>query len=194
MLPVALLFLAQAPSQDLLTPMLSRGPLALVEQTKDGRFSQATAVVLVNAPVEKVYEAVLAQDKFKTYMPKVLESELTNSNAKGFDIRLVLDVPGPDTDYTIHYARDDDKRVLKGTWKKGDLKDSKWEWRMEPTPEGKTLLFHQLTVKNFSSILSNLEDDQQTITVGVNVASAIAATKAVKNHLENPAPADGGTK
>jgi ribosome-associated toxin RatA of RatAB toxin-antitoxin module len=193
MLPVALLFLAQAPSQDLLTPMLSRGPLALVEQTKDGKFSQATAVVLVNAPVEKVYEAVLAQDKFKTYMPKVLESELTNSNAKGFDIRLVLDVPGPDTDYTIHYARDDDKRVLKGSWKKGDLKDSKWEWRMEATPEGKTLLFHQLTVKNFSSILSNLEDDQQTITVGVNVASAIAATKAVKNHLENPA-ADGGTK
>jgi ribosome-associated toxin RatA of RatAB toxin-antitoxin module len=192
MLPVALLFLAQAPSQDLLTPMLSRGPLALVEQTKDGKFSQATAVVMVNAPVEKVYEAVLAQDKFKTFMPKVLESELTNSNAKGFDIRLVLDVPGPDTDYTIHYARDDDKHVLKGTWKKGDLKDSKWEWRMEPTADGKTLLFHQLTVKNFSSILANLEDDQQTITVGVNVASAIAATKSVKKFLENPP--DGGTK
>jgi uncharacterized protein YndB with AHSA1/START domain len=193
MLPLTLLFLAQAPSQDLLTPMLSRGPLALVEQSKDGKFQQATAVVMVNAPVEKVYEAVLAQDKFKTYMPKVVESEQTNSNMKGFDIHLVIEVPGPDTDYVIHYARDDEKHVLKGTWKKGDLKDSKWEWRLEPTADGKTLLFHQLTVKNFSSILANLEDDQQTITVGVNVASAIAATKAVKSHVENPA-ADGGTR
>jgi ribosome-associated toxin RatA of RatAB toxin-antitoxin module len=193
MFPLALLLLAQAPSGDLLTPMLSKGPLALVEQTKDGKFSQATAVVMVNAPVDKVYEAVLQQEKFKDYMPKVLTSEVTGSNAKGFDIRLVLDVPGPDTDYTIHYARDDEKHVLKGTWKKGDLKDSKWEWRMEPTADGKTLLFHQLTVKNFSSILSGLEDEQQTITVGVNVASAIAATKAVKNHVESPA-ADGGTK
>jgi ribosome-associated toxin RatA of RatAB toxin-antitoxin module len=187
------MFLAQVPqSQDLLTPMLQKGPLALVEQTKDGKFQQATAVVLVNAPPDKVWEVVLAQDKFKEYMPKVLESDLTGSNAKGFDIRVVLEVPGPDTDYTIHYARDDEKHVLKGTWKKGDLKDSRWEWRMEPTSEGKTLLFHQLTVKNFSSILSSLEDDQQTITVGVNVASAIAATKAVKSRVESPP--DAGTK
>jgi ribosome-associated toxin RatA of RatAB toxin-antitoxin module len=194
MFPIALMLLAQAPSQDLLTPMLSRGPLALVEQTKDGKFSQATSVVMVNAPLDRVWQTVLAQEKFKTFMPKVAESDVTNANDRGFDVRLVIEVPGPDTDYIIHYARDDEKHVLKGTWKKGDLKDSKWEWRAEPTAEGKTLLFHQLTVKNFSSILQNLEDDQQTITVGVNVASAIAATKAVKNRVENAPAADAGTK
>jgi ribosome-associated toxin RatA of RatAB toxin-antitoxin module len=169
-----------------ITPLLQRGPLALVEQTKDGKFQQATAIVLVNAPPDRVYAALLDQAKFKDYMPKVLTSDVEKSNAKGFEIRLVLDVPGPDTDYTIKYVRDDEKRVLKGTWARGDLKDSKWEWRVEPLAEGKTMLFHQLQVKNFSSLLTNLEDERQTMTVGVNVSSAIAATTAVKNFLEKP--------
>lgn len=190
MLTVTLAILvSQAP--DSLTPYLQRGPMALVEQTKDGKFQQATAIVLVNAAPDRVYEALLDHSKFKNFMPKVLESEIEKSNAKSFDVRFVIDVPGPDTDYTIRYVRDDAKRTLKGTWAKGDLKDSKWEWRVEPTGDGsKALLFHQLQVKNFSSVLTSLEDERQTMTVGVNVSSAIAATTAVKNHVE--APVDAG--
>jgi uncharacterized protein YndB with AHSA1/START domain len=195
MLTVSLvLLLAQTPAQDQLTPMLGKGPLALIEQTKEGKFSQATAVVLIDASQQKVWEALLAQDKFKTFMPKVLESDVTNSTAKGFDAHFVIEVPGPDTDYIIHYARDDEKHTLTGTWKSGDLKGSTWNWRMESTPEGKTLLFHQLCVKNFSGLLQKFEDDQQTITVGVNVASAFAATKAIKNRVESPNMADAGSR
>lgn len=172
---------------DSLTPLLARGPLALVEQTKDGKFSQATAIVLVSAPIEKVYETVLDHARFKDFMPKVLTSEIEKSTSKSFDIRFVIDVPGPDTDYTIRYVRDDAKRTLKGTWVKGDLKDSKWEWRLEATADGKTLLYHQLAVKNFSSVLTSLEDEQQTMTVGVNISSAIAATQAVKTRVEGAA-------
>jgi len=183
------LVVGQAAGTDML-PLLERGPLALVEQTKDGKFQQATAIVLVNAPPDRVYLALLDHGKFKEYVPKVLTSDVDKSNAKSFEVRFVIDVPGPDTDYTIKYVRDDAKRVLKGTWAKGDLKDSKWEWRVEPGPDGKTLLYHQLQVKNFSSVLTSLEDDRQTMTVGVNVGSAIAATTAVKAHLESAA--DGG--
>jgi ribosome-associated toxin RatA of RatAB toxin-antitoxin module len=179
------LALLLAQNSDSLTPLLQRGPLALVEQTKDGKFSQATAIVLVNAPPEKVYEVLLDHAKFKEFVPKVLTSDVEKSNAKSFDVRFVIDVPGPDTDYVIHYVRDDEKRTLKGTWAKGDLKDSKWEWRMEPIAGGKTLLFHQLAVKNFSSVLTSLEDERQTMTVGVNVSSAIAATQAVKARIES---------
>lgn len=171
-------------SQTDLVPLLNRGPLALVEQAKDGKFQAATAIVLVNAPPAKVYETLLDHAKFKDFVPKVLTSDVEKSNAKSFEVRFVIDVPGPDTDYTIRYVRDDEKRTLKGTWAKGDLKDSRWEWRVEPGPEGKTLLFHELKVKNFSSVLTSLEDERQTMTVGVNVGSAIAATTAVKNHIE----------
>ncbi len=190
MLTVTLVFLLGQTPTDMI-PLLQRGPLALVEQAKDGKFQQATAIVLVNAPPDRVYATLLDHGKFKDYVPKVLTSEVEKSNAKSFEVRFVIDVPGPDTDYTIKYVRDDAKRVLRGTWAKGDLKDSKWEWRVEEAPDGKTLLYHQLQVKNFSSVLTSLEDDRQTMTVGVNVSSAIAATTAVKNYIE--APVDAGS-
>jgi ribosome-associated toxin RatA of RatAB toxin-antitoxin module len=193
MLTVTLVLLMnQAPID--MTPLLQRGPMALVEQTKDGKFHQATAIVLVNAPPDRVYATVLDHAKFKDYMPKVLTSDVEKSNGKGFEVRFVIDVPGPDTDYTIKYVRDDEKRVLKGTWAKGDLKDSKWEWRVEPAGDGRTMLFHQLQVKNFSSVLTSLEDERQTMTVGINVSSAIAATTAVKNHIESPGDAGAASK
>jgi ribosome-associated toxin RatA of RatAB toxin-antitoxin module len=195
MLTVTLALLAQAPAQDVLMPMLQRGPMATVEQTKDGKFQQATAVVLVNAPVEKVWGVVVDQDKFKDFMPKILMSQVSNASPKGFDVHMMIEVPGPDTDYVIHFDRDDAKHVLKGSWKKGDLKDSKWEWRVEPTADGKSLVFNGGTVKNFSSILTSIEDDQQTMTVGVNVTSVLAATKSIKARIESPpAAADAGTK
>jgi ribosome-associated toxin RatA of RatAB toxin-antitoxin module len=183
MLTVALAMLL-CQTSDNLTPLLQRGPLALVEQTKDGKFSQATAIVLVNAPPQRVYEALLDHGRFSSFMPKVLTSQIEKSNAKTFDVRFVIDVPGPDTDYTIRYVRDDAKLTLKGSWLKGDLKDSRWEWRVEPAGDGKSLLYHQLQVKNFSSVLTSLEDDRQTMTVGINVSSAITATTAIKSRLE----------
>jgi ribosome-associated toxin RatA of RatAB toxin-antitoxin module len=192
MLTVTLALLLSQASSDTLTPLLMRGPVALVEQTKDGKFQQATAIVLVNATPDQVYVALLDHSKFKNFMPKVLTSEVVKSNAKGFDVRFVIDVPGPDTDYTIRYVRDDAKHVLTGTWLSGDLKDSKWEWKIEPTADGKSLLSHALKVKNFSSVLTSLEDERQTMTVGVNVSSAIAATTAVKNYIETPPDAGAG--
>jgi len=63
MLTVALMLLLSQ-SSDSLTPLLARGPLALVEQTKDGKFAQATAIVLVNAEPQRVYEVLLDHGKF----------------------------------------------------------------------------------------------------------------------------------
>src|SRR5687768_2252485 len=105
MLTVTLVLLCSQAPTDML-PLLQRGPLALVEQTKDGKFQQATAIVLVNAPPDRVYATLLDHAKFKEYVPKVLTSEVEKSNAKSFEVRFVIDVPGPDTDYTIKYVRD----------------------------------------------------------------------------------------
>ena len=182
----AAVVLSQAGS-DQLGPMLQRGSLVLVEDSADGKFGNCSGIVTVDAPPEKVWATVLAMDKFSDFMPKVLTSEITHRDTNEFDIHFVLDVPGPDTDYTIRFAVDEKKKQLKGTWLKGDLKGSTWLWRVEPGAGGKTLLTQQLAVKNFSPVLQSVEDDQQTMTIGVNVGSALAATKAVKRRAEGKA-------
>jgi hypothetical protein len=183
---LVLAVLAQAPAQDPLTPLLERGPLVLVEQSKDGKFGMATGIVQVDAPPQVVWDALVKMNEWKSFMPKVLESEITaKDEAKNeFDIRFVVEVPGPDTDYTIHFARDDKAMTLTGKWAKGDLKGSRWFWKVQPSPNGKTLLSQTVQVKNFSAILQNVEDEAQTITLGVNVGSTVVVTGALKRRIE----------
>jgi ribosome-associated toxin RatA of RatAB toxin-antitoxin module len=142
-----------------------------------------------------VWRALIKMEDFKDFMPKVVTSEVLRREKNEMDVRFVLDVPGPDTDYTIRYTKDEAKKTLTGTWAAGDLKGSRWFWKIEPAEGGKTLLSQQVSVKNFSSILASVEDDQQTMTVGVNVSSALAAGKALKKKCEQAdVVADAGAK
>lgn len=179
---LTLLVLGQS---DSMLPLLEKGQLVLVEQAKDGKFASATGITLVNAPPDKVWAALIKMEDYKTFMPKVLTSEVANVRGSSFEAHFVLDVPGPDTDYTIRYTKDEARRTLTGAWQAGDLQGSKWLWTVEPVGDGtKTLLSQKVSVKNFSSILASVEDDQQTMTVGVNVSSALAAGKALKKKCE----------
>ncbi len=183
---LTMLVLAQ---NDSMLPLLSRGQLVLVEPGSDGRFGSATALVIVNAPPEKVWATLLKMEEFKDFMPKVITSDLLRREKDEMDFHFVIEVPGPDTDYNIRYTKDDAKMTLTGSWVKGDLKGSKWLWKVEALPEGKSLLSQQLSLRNFSSLAASVEDEQQTITVGVNVSSGIAGVKALKRRCEQPPPA-----
>ena len=85
----------------------------------------------------------------------------------------------------ISLTIDEEKKTMTGCWAKGDLKASRWLWKVEAAPGGKSLLTHTAALKNFSGIAQSLEDENQTITVGVNVSSVLAATKAIKKHAES---------
>jgi ribosome-associated toxin RatA of RatAB toxin-antitoxin module len=167
-----------------LVPLLSRGPVVLVEEGAQGKFGQATGTVLVDSPPETVWKILIEMERFKDFVPKVNTAEVLRRDGNEFDIRMVIDTPGPDTDHTIRWAVDNSKREMKGTWMKGDLKGSRWMWKVESLPDGRSLLSQQISLKNFSVFLANVDDDQQTITVGLNVSSALAATKAVKKRAE----------
>jgi len=47
-----------------------------------------------------------------------------------------------------------------------------------------TRIYYGGVTRNFSSMAQRLEDDQQTITVGVNVVGLMAAVKAIKTRAE----------
>lgn len=171
-------------SQIDLAPQLEKGPLVLVEEGKGGKFGQATGFVLIDAPPEKAWALVTSFDTYKAFMPKILESEVKRRTEKDVDIHVTIDVPGPDTDYVVRYTPDVAAKEVTGTWVSGDLKGSRWFWKVEAAPGGKSLVTHTLAVKNFSGIAQAVEDDSQTVTVGVNVGSVLAALKAVKRKVE----------
>jgi hypothetical protein len=82
--------------------------------------------------------------------------------------------------HTLH----PETHTVEANWVSGDTKGSAWVWHLEPAANGQTLLTYSGASKHFSRILESLEDDQQTISVGVNVGAALTTVNAVKKRVE----------
>ena len=170
-------------------PDLEKGPVVLVEEDDTGRFKKATAMIVVDAPPWEVFAVLRDMSRYTEFMPKVIRSDVTphqGTVSETFDVRMVYDIPGPDTDYTARMSVDEEDKRIVGTWLHDDLRGSRWEWKVQPWGEGGTraLLVHSLSVKNFSPLLRQVDDDQQTVTVGVNVSTALVTVKALKRRTE----------
>lgn len=183
----ALTLLAATPAfaQDLMD-LLEKGPVVLVQNNDKGRFDRATAVVEVNAPLQKVWDVVSNFSTYRYFMPKVVKSEEKVSGPQfpnQCDVAYEIDVPISNAKYTFHYLLDPDKHEIHGKWLKGDLEGSFCEWKLVPYKD-RTLAYYTTASRNFSSLAQKLEDDQQTITIGVNVSAALATVKAIKKRVE----------
>jgi len=180
---------AGAPAQELMT-LLNKGPVVLVETTPKGKFDHTTAIVFIQRPVQAVWGVAMDFASYKTFMPKVIKSEPKPVDPNKVDVTYEIDTPVTNTNYTFRYDIDPANMTMRGNWVKGDLKSSYCVWKLVPYNQG-TLLYYTNSSRNFSSLAEGFEDDQQTVTVGVNVASALAVVKAVKHHVEE-LPDGGG--
>ena len=188
-LPLLLAVPAQA--QELME-LLSRGPVVLVENKANGKFDRATAVVHVDRPAEEVWKLAVDFANYKTWMPKVVASDAIK-RAGRYNVSYEIDVPGVNTTYTFVYDIDEAKMSMQGKWVRGDIKDSFCEWRVVKQGAG-CLVYYTAASRNFSSLAEGIDDDQQTVTVGVNVTAALAVVKAVKKKAEAPTPATAQAK
>lgn len=185
---------ASAQAQDL-SELLAKGPVVSIETDAKGKFVAATAVILIDRPIGEVWAVSANLGDHKNYMPKLLKSEAKDAPAdparpgvKIVDLALEVETPGANPSYTFRYELDEAKKEITCAWKKGDLKGSKCSWRMVPLGESRTLLYHTAASRNFSALANAFEDDEQTLTMGVNVSSAVAVVKAVKKKAEAAAP------
>ncbi len=179
----AVLLATTAKAQDL-SQLLKAGPVVSVTVNQKGRFQAATAVIEVARPPAAVWAIATDFAQYTKFMPKVEESKVVRKGPNQLQVTMELDVPGPDPEYTYRYDLHPATFTMSGRWIGGDLKDSYVEWRIEPLGKAGSLLYYTTSSLHFSSILQALEDSQQTITVGVNVAAALAVVKAIKRRAE----------
>jgi ribosome-associated toxin RatA of RatAB toxin-antitoxin module len=190
-LAAVLLVGSAAGAQDV-NDLLARGPVVSVETNKDGKFDKATAVIQINRSPDEVWAVATDFEHYRDFLPKVVASDTLRTKpgmkATQVEVSYEIEVPGANTVYTFRYDVDAANKTMKGAWRRGDIKDSFCEWRIAPHPSG-SLLYYTTASRNFSSLAESIEDEQQTVTVGVNVAAALATVKAVKKRAEAPATA-----
>ena len=183
---LSLLLLARAAAAQELMDLLQQGPVVLVELGKSGKFEKATAIIHIKKPPAEVWAVAEDIGRYKEFMPKLIKSDATKVEENQVDMDAEIDVPGVNTTYKFRYDLDPKKLSLHGQWQSGDIKGSYCDWRIVPF-KGESLLYYSNASKNFSSLAESLEDDQQTVTVGLNVSSALAVAKAVKKRVEDGA-------
>lgn len=163
--------------------LLAKGPLVRLETDGNGRFRQATCIADVNADADLVWRVLTDYEQYQFFMPRMEKLVVTREgNDALMDIK--LDTPLVATRYTNRMSPDHANKTLNVRQVKGDLSGSNYQWRVVPLGAGQARVYYSGVVKNFSSVAESFEDDQQTLTIGINVVSLMAATKAVKERAE----------
>jgi ribosome-associated toxin RatA of RatAB toxin-antitoxin module len=168
---------------DSLEALLAKGPLVLVENDAKGKFSAATGIIFIEAPLEKTWATVIDFARYKEFVPKVVEAEVAGAGNE-LKVTWELDVPGINTTYTVAYHLDPAAKTIVAEQVKGDLKGSKWAWQLEASGPNRTLIHYRSQALHFSRILESAEDDQKTITIGVNVGGVLTVLRALKTRVE----------
>jgi carbon monoxide dehydrogenase subunit G len=163
--------------------LLRAGPLVRIETGSDGKLRQATCIADVEAPVETVWKVLNDFESYRFFMPRIQKLEVTREGPESL-VAFKLDTPIVSTSYTLRYTPDHDKKTLSVKQVKGDLAGSRYSWRVVPAGEGRARIYYSGLIKNFSSLAESFEDDQQTLSIGINVVSLMASAKAVKARAE----------
>jgi coenzyme Q-binding protein COQ10 len=97
----------------------------------------ASKTIVINAPVEKVFDVIIQYEKYKEFLPEV--KEVRTSNRQGNEVTVHYKV---DVMKTIQYSiRVREERPTKMSWSfiEGEfMKDNKGSWVLESAGEGKT--------------------------------------------------------
>jgi carbon monoxide dehydrogenase subunit G len=181
-LVVALLF-APALRADELAGLLAAGPLVRIEADPAGKYKEGLAIADVDAPIDLVWSVLKDFPGYATWMPRVQKCDVTRDGAD-YLLEMKIDTPLVSTRYTNRVSVDDVAKTMRIRHEKGDLKGTRYQWRVVPLDARRTRLYYSGVIKNFSSVAESMEDDQQTITIGINVASLLATIKSVKARAE----------
>lgn len=171
-------------SNDLDT-LLRRGDLTLIETQADGRLRQATAIGLLDAPVERVWELLVDFAAYPRWMPKVASAEVRPVSQGVVEVDWAVSIAGPDVRYRSRHELDREAWVIRGEQVSGELAGSRWDWRLEPRG-AQTVLYREVysNVVGSNWLIRQVEDETHTLEYGINAASGIIELQSVRRALE----------
>ena len=179
----ALLFASVAQAESL-EAMLRKGEVTLLETYPDGRLKQATAIGLVQAPIEAVWAQLTDFQAYPQWMPKVESVEVTVLSPTVSDVTWSLGIAGPNVKYTGRYTMDKDHWAIRGVWVGGELQGSRWDWRLESAGAA-TIVYREVysNVVGSNWLIEQVEDSEHTLEYGINSASGVIEIQGLKRAL-----------
>ncbi len=175
---------ASAARADELTKLLQKGPMARVEFDAKGKFTAVLSVTDVDAAPDDLWRALTEFESYRYFMPRVASVKVRPGPQDTQYVDWNIDTPLVATKYTNQVTIDQATMLLKANTVSGDMAGSRYDWRVVTLPNGKCRMLHGAWPRNYAAIVATLDDDQQTLTIGVAVGSVLATTRAIKARAE----------
>lgn len=106
----------------------------------------ASKTIVIDAPIEKVFQTVSDYDHYAEFLPEVKEIHTSNRKGHEVDVHYKVDVMK-----TIKYAlhmKEEPPRKVTWTFINGEfMKDNTGSWVLEPEGEGKTRATYSVDMK-----------------------------------------------
>ena len=97
----------------------------------------ATRSIIINAPIEKVFDVITQYEKYAEFLSEVKEVRTSNRQGNEVNVHYKVDVMKT-IKYTIRVKEERPTR-MSWTFVEGEfMKDNKGSWVLEPAGEGKT--------------------------------------------------------
>jgi|SRR5215217_471858 len=97
----------------------------------------ATRTIVINAPIEKVFDVITQYDRYPEFLSEVKETRTANRKDNTVDVHYKVDVMKT-VRYSIRVVEERPRR-MSWTFIEGEvMKDNKGSWVLEPEGEGKT--------------------------------------------------------
>ncbi|WP_164018808.1 type II toxin-antitoxin system RatA family toxin [Pyxidicoccus trucidator] len=97
----------------------------------------ATRTIVINAPVEKVFDVITQYDRYPEFLPEVKEVRAANRQGNTLELHYKVDVVKT-IRYSIRVTEERPKRMAWSFIEGEMMKDNKGSWVLEPEGEGKT--------------------------------------------------------
>lgn len=97
----------------------------------------ATRTIVINAPVEKVFDVITQYERYPEFLPEVKEVRAANRQGNTLELHYKVEVMKT-VRYSIRVTEERPRRMV-WTFIEGEvMKDNKGSWVLEPEGEGKT--------------------------------------------------------
>ncbi|MDP2340627.1 MAG: SRPBCC family protein [Deltaproteobacteria bacterium] len=181
---VFLLALSIPARADNLTTLLEKGAMARVDVDKAGKFDAVVSVVDVEVPASRLWAVLNDYESYRFFMPRVASVTSSPGPAATILVKWNIDTPLVTTRYTNSVTVDAAKMLMKARTIEGDMVGSHYDWTIIPLGDNKCRMFHTAWPRNMNGIVDTLDDEHQSLSIGVAVSSVMATIRALKGRAE----------
>ena len=169
-----------------LAVLLARGELALVESNAEGKASQIVIFSAINAPAEKIYDAITDVENHPKFMKAVVRNKIIKKQGDMFAYEWELDVPVFNLK-GVRAMRGKRPELIEVRGMSGNFKESRERWELYPLDDGKRTLaafYRALDVESAGVLLKTMISMEPSMEHGVSLAAGFVHLRDVRRYVE----------